>query len=1163
MNFSRDVNRDVYPLLYRFILMMKITVFLTIAFLSQAVAETKAQKITLSARNVTLQEVMHDVQQQQGYSFFFLGDEIAKTRVNVEIKQADLAEAMAAILAKKKLDWSIEDQTIIIKHSIPSSSVEPFPFLPNPSKSQQRLITGQVVDENNNPLEWVTIQVKGTNVATTTDGDGRYEINIPNNQTTLIYTLMGFEAVESIIGSRSVINISLKMAISDLDEVVVVGYGTQKKANLTGAVSSVNMDEILGNRPVSTTGALLQGVVPGLQVNISSGEPGVSKGFNIRGGTDINTSGNQIRTQGPFILIDNVPFNGPFNLIDPNDIESVTVLKDAGSAAIYGARSAFGVILVTTKQGVKNQKTNFNYSNNLTLSAPMSLPEKATVLQTIQSYQDMGTTGYWTGNNVNTWLELAKEYAADPQSYPEGYAEVEGIRYSLAETNAFENLLGSNSRQFMHNFAVAGGTDKTTYRISMGTVNENGLLAPETGYDKYNRYNLKSVVSTDIKEWFNVQLDMSYYNSLKSYPGGDGLNSAVNLAPWVPMDDSLTVNGSTYPANTPRNAVIVTSPTLTRFDDIRMTGRAILKPLSGLTITGEYTFDNLRNLTTSYNKVRTIVDPRRFIVNTNGTGEFGKRNEITDYKSVNIFANYEKSFDNHNLSAMAGYNQEESSFEQTIAAREGVISVSYPSITQATGIPIASDSYNEYALFGFFGRLNYDYAEKYLIGITGRYDASSKFPENHRSGFFPSVSFGWSVDKENFMSGTSGWLNQFKPRIGYGTVGNQNINTYAFLPNMSASYAVWLHNNTQQTTLSSPDLISSGFTWATVQTLNIGLDVAFLKNRLSANLDWFRRNTKDMLYQGIQLPAVLGTGAPLQNVADMNSEGFEVQINWRDRIGNVSYRIAANLSDYQSTITRIRNEAGLLSQYYEGQQLGEIWGYTTDRLFTPDDFEAGSLNENLINGTLKPNLPRIEGQRPNPGDVMFIDYDGNGIINAGSSTLSNPGDRRIIGNSTPRFQYGVNGGFTWKSLDFSFVISGVAKQDQWRANTLTFPNFSAFGTIYSHQLDYWTISNQDAHWGRMYDQAGGNQDFNQSIQTKYLLNGAYLRIRNLSLGYTLPKYLTQRFFVDRLQAFLSVENAFTFDHMPKGLEADIYRDNEFGYAYPHMRSFSLGVNLSF
>ena len=429
---------------------------------------------------------------------------------------------------------------------------------------------------------------------------------------------------------------------------------------------------------------------------------------------------------------------------------------------------------------------------------------------------------------------------------------------------------------------------------------------------------------------------------------------------------------------------------------------------------------------------------------------------------------------------------------------------------------------------GFFGRLNYDFANRYLLELNGRYDASSKFPSGSRWGFFPSLSVGWRVMEESFMEPLRDYIPEFKIRGSIGTVGNQNIDPYQFVPSMESEKSKWLDNNTQPITLKQPGLVSGNFTWETVRTLNLGFDISALKNRLSANFDLFRRDTKDMLTSGSQLPATLGATAPLQNVADLKSTGFELELAWRDQIGKVHYNIGFNLYDYKAYITKFKNNvAGVIrtsdnKTYVEGQQLGEIWGYVTDRLYTVDDFVEGTLDANLKNGTLKDGIPHVEGVKPNPGDMMYKDLDGNGIINSGNETIYDPGDRKIIGNNSLRFQYGINGGLSWNNFSFSFLLQGVGKCDKWLTNDLIFPYYYEFGTIYEHQLDYWTSENTGAFFPRLYETGMRNTNYaaNVRAQTKYLTNGAYLRVKNLTLGYTIPQSVISKIGINNLRVYV-------------------------------------------
>ncbi|WP_316837343.1 TonB-dependent receptor [Pedobacter nutrimenti] len=1030
-------------------------------------------------------------------------------------------------------------------------------------------IQGIVTDSIGKPLPGVTVHVKKTTLGIITNTDGYYVINVANDQAVLIFSAVGYITKEVPVNNKLNINIQLLEDKKILNNVIVVGYGTQSKAKVTGAIATVKMDDILGDRPVSSVTQLLQNAVPGLQASIGSGQPGASTSLNIRGATSLNISGQTINQDGPLILVDNVPLNGSLSLLDPNDIETITVLKDAGSAAIYGARSAFGVVLVTTKKGKLNQKPQLNYSNNVIFANATNLPVKATAAQFLQSLKDMGTTGYWSGQDVDTWIKLYQDAQAHPGKYPDGVAKEGSAIYPVTTGDIIGEYLGNSAPQFQNNLSISGGTDKTNYRLALGSVKENGIIVPEAKQDYFKRYNIKSFLSTEVNKWFTAQLDAGYYYSLTSKPANFAslFANAIDFSPLVPTADRIASSGDVIGINgTPRGITLNGAPNTEKNSDIRITGRGILKPLPGLTITGEYTYDNLATNQVNYNKAFSIVRPTNFQDQLVGDGTYGLYNSGKIYNALNLFANYAKSFGSHHFSALAGYNREEGTLASSSVSRNGMISADFPSITNATGPIDASNNYDSFALNGLFWRLNYDYKDKYLIQLNQRYDGSSKFPANHRFGLFPSGSIGWIVSEEDFIKDNVPFVSLLKFRASLGEVGNQSINSYAFIPTLSKAQPYWLNGTgSYLNSLNAPGLINSNFTWETVRTLDFGLDFSLFKNRLNGSFDWFKRDTKNILASGATpLPGVLGAQAPLQNTASLRSTGYEFSVEWRDKIGSLSYHIGANLYDFTAKITKFDgNPNNLLSTYYVGQQLGEIWGYTTDRLYNIDDFIKGTLTSNLTGGSLKPGVPKYQGQNPNPGDVLFKDLNGDGIIYQGRETTADPGDKSVIANSTPRYQFGINGGISFKNFDFSFVLRGVAKREYYLASGLTFPDYGGFSTVFKHTLDYWTPTNPDAFYARIYSQASGNQTFNQrTIQTRYLLNGAYLQISNLGLGYTLPQSLLKKISISSLRVFTSLENPFIFSHLPNGLDPSV--DNlGSGLGYPFLRKTSFGVNLTF
>ena len=1011
-------------------------------------------------------------------------------------------------------------------------------FLTPVIASAQSNLSGRVTGEpDQKPVEGATIRIKGTNKATQTSKDGKFSIDGAAGDIMVISHINFQEKEIQISTGNQVIAVVLASATSILSDVVVVGYGSQSKRKVTSAISTVKMDEVLGERPVSTTATLLQGIIPGLQVTIPSGRPGENANLNIRGATGLNTVNNTITSGSPLILVDNIVFDGALNLIDPNDIETVTVLKDAGAAAIYGARSAYGVVLIQTKRGSKNQKAQFTYSNNIVFASPDNIPIKASPQKSIQALIDGGLTNYTVGQGqeLSKWISYFEEYAENPGKFPGGYAMDNSVFYNLKGNDAVNDLLGSSAVQFMNNLSISGGSDKTTYRISLGSTNEKGIMVPSAKVDNFKRYNFRSVLSTEVTDWMTAQVDASYNHSNTTSPGySDPYTYAVRIPSFLAAD---SIPGYPGQIATGENLVTNSYPTTNRLDQLRLTGRLLLRPLKNLTVTAEGNFDNSRQLISTFDKLIYLRDPYGWAPFPFGRDQYTKNSAVTDYTTFNVFATYKRSQGRHNFTLMSGFNQEFKRWEQEVISKTGIINASIPSISTSAGAFDGSDNYTEFATRGVFGRFNYDFADKYLLEINGRYDASSRFPEGNRGAFYPSFSTGWRVLQESFMSFAKPYISELKLRAAYGSVGNQNIGEYQFMASMNPTNPLWLNGSGRVVTLTAPSLVSPDYTWETISTFNPGITVGLLKNKLTADIDWYTRETKGILSRNnTAVPAVLGTTPPLVNSAAMKTNGFEIELNWRDRIGKVGYYVSANLYDYTSKVTDVAyNPNKALDKLYVGQKLGEIWGYTSDRLYQVSDFSNGSLDSRNLNGVLKAGFPRYIGQVVNPGDMLYKDLNNDSLINGGSGTVAAPGDRKIIGNSTLRYQFGIRGGVSYKGFDFSFVLTGVLKNDQFRNSWLFFPNNNAiYGAMYENQLDYWTPANPGAYFGRFYTAAGGSQAVNEQVQTRFLLNGAYMRVRNLSLRYNLPQ----------------------------GQYPDISSLGN-GLGYPLMRKSSIGLTLSF
>lgn len=1044
---------------------------------------------------------------------------------------------------------------------------------------QTKKITGNVTNTAGEPIIGANVLEKGnTTNGTITDIDGNFTINLPANAT-LSISYIGYITQEIQVGYQTSFKVVLKDDTKTLDEIIVVGYGSQKKANLTGAVSSVKMDEALGDRPLLNAADALQGAVPGLFVSNGGNAPGTSKSFQIRGAYSLgvkNSDGTYGNTIKPLVLIDNV--EGDIDMINPEDIESINVLKDAASAAIYGARAAGGVILVTTKRPKGASRFELNYNNNFAFGKAVNLPKQAPLMDYLQAYLDCGySDAYWSlgSPSVSKWMEYLTAYQKDPSSFNtvgDGiYVDESGVPYYLNEKDLYKNFM-ETSFQMTHNISASGGTDKLRYRISGGYNSNDGVLISDR--DKFERMNVNSFISADVTKWFTQEITMSYAHSLQTSPGGMGGVYNTRLVSYYPEGELPasvnTLADEDLPLFTPRNQILYSNPVNNKNDNPRIFLKSILKPLKGLEAVFEYTFDkNIYDYhwyTGQYDYTTIQGGSSKSFVDD----YLRKYKQHTNYNSINVYATYNKDFGNHHFKVMAGFNQE-SSYQETLdtySYNQAVLDV--PAMSSGTGTIKATDSYSEYAIRGGFFRVNYNYLDKYLLEVNGRYDGSSKFPKSSRFGFFPSVSAGWQIAQERFMNSTRHWLDGLKLRASYGVIGNQNINPYTFTPSMSVNNKAtsWIIDDTYVTSISSlPALVSQNFTWEKVGTINVGLDVNLFNNRLSGVFEWYQRNTNGMLAPGVQLPAVVGASAPYQNTADMRTRGWELSLNWRDQIGKVGYRIGFNLSDYKSEIIKYDDNAAtkLLSSYYPGQTLGEIWGYVVDGYYTVDDFVDTSSWQ------LKEGVTSINGYNVRPGDVKFKnlrdDDTSTNVITSGDNTFDNPGDRKVIGNTTPRYQYGINLGMNYAGFDLNVILQGTGKRDYWISNVLTFPmNGDNFVPLFEGLSDYWmpkdpdngdwSAVNPNAKYPRIYGNRG-NSGSNLRQSDKYLSDASYLRIKNITLSYKLPKKWVNQIFLNQMKAFVSIENVATFTSLPSGIDPERIEWN-----YPAFRTVSFGVNIT-
>lgn len=1061
---------------------------------------------------------------------------------------------------------------------------ERHPLLPPPYNTlihsditqQDGVCKGVVKDNQGETVIGASVVVKGSTNGTITGLDGDFTLDNVKRGDVIQISYIGYVSQE-VVWQGTPLNITLKEDSQTLEEVVVVGFGSQKKANLTGSVSQVKMDDVLGERPVTNVKNALQGSMPGLMVS-GGASPGEAKSFNIRGTVSING-------MNPLVLIDNV--EGDIDLLNPEDIESVTVLKDAASSAIYGARAAAGVILITTKKAKKGEKFNLNYNANFGFQTSINSPKQASLDEYLRAYQAAGfSETYYAGNgSVSKWREYLAGYKENPAAYPtvgDGiYIGEDGAPYYLNDKDVYKAFQETSFMQ-THNLTANGGTEKLRYRLSAGLTKEDGPLIESK--DTYMRKNISSFISADITDWLTQEADFRYTVADRSEPmgSGDGIYcmNHISFYPSGMMPGSVNTSvGKDLPLITPENQIRYNNPYLTDTDNTRIYLRTIMRPIKGLELVGEYTYDR-KNWQKSYYAKKWEYTTEQLGSNNSVTSDYlFKSEDHEDYNALNLYGTYNFSIkEDHMFKVMAGFNQERKQNSWISVQTHDMIAPSTPSFTSATGKIIPQNSYSDYAIRGAFYRINYNYKDRYLFEANGRYDGSSKFPKDDRFGFFPSFSVGWNIAQESWMEKALDYVSDLKLRASWGQIGNQNIGNYGYYSTMQpvGNSNYWLKDGEFITYISTPGLVSNSFTWETVETLDIGFDASMFNSRLQVTFDWYQRTTRDMLIAGIQLPAVVGTSAPMRNAADMRTRGWEIAVNWRDQIGDWKYNVGFNLYDYKSKITKYsNNEDKLLSQnYYEGKTLGEIWGYVSDGFYTIDDFDGPGTWQ------LKDGVASLDGYNPRPGDEKFVNLNddrGTNEINSGLNTVDSPGDQKVIGNSTPRYNFGVNLGVSYKGFSLSAILQGTAKRDVWIGGMSLFPfggSAKAYYPVFYNQTDYWepmgscdgqytendreywVAKNPDASLYRLYSNMQ-NHGSNQRASTKYLQNGAYMRLKNITLAYTFPKALISKVSLSALKVFVSAENLATISSLPKG-----YDPERLSWGYPFYRTLSFGLNVT-
>lgn len=1033
----------------------------------------------------------------------------------------------------------------------------------------QSILKGKVVDSAGEILPGVVVIGQGETVIT--DADGMFVLNNAPRGSSVEFQCLGFVTKKLTVGTDNLSEVILDADMQQIEETVVVGFATQKKVNLTGSVTSIDSKKMQGH-PVSNAVEALQGQIPGLTITQTSGQLyGHNATMTLRGQGTIGqgSSGSML------VLIDGM--EGDIYSINPQDIENISILKDAAASSIYGSRAPFGVMLVTTKSGSEGKVT-VNYNNSFRFSSPLNLPSSADSYSWALYFNE-GSNNDGNGDDISAArLQRIKDYIDGKISY--STIPVEGGQWGTAYTEGNDNIdyysvfYKNMTFSHEHNLSLNGGGKAVKYFVSANYLDQNGLLNWDN-LDGLQRLNVFGKIQAKPYKFLDISYSTRFIREDYHEPTAlcDDILQYFGQYLW-PVAPLYDPNGNLF------NDLVLrftrggqrTISNTTSAHQLNLT----FTPLKGWRIVGDINY----RYRSYFNK---IVDREVWQTCVDGVSKGSVWDDATgvtnddgrnQYININAYTDYERTISGHYFKVMAGAQIESYRVNSTFAHKFGLILPSQPYLDTTSGMlrgenvpSVVSGGESSWSTAGFFGRVNYNYKERYLIEANLRCDGSSRFRKDSRWGLFPSVSLGYNIAKEEYFEPAAEYVSTLKLRASYGSLGNQN--TSSFYPTYELigyanSAGSWLVNGEKANIAWPASRISGTLTWEKIKSWNVGLDVGALQGRLSASADFFIRRTEDMIGPADELPAVYGTTVPYTNNTDLESKGFELELSWKDCVADqFNYGVKFVLSDAVTTITRYSNPSKSLNSYYTGMRLGEIWGYETIGIAKTDD----EMLDHLF--TLPNGGQTALGSNWQAGDIMYKDINGDGKIDTGSYTTEDHGDLRVIGNTTPRFNYGIDLTMEWKGIDFRLFLQGVGKRDYFCGSKYFFGSagLSKWGTmVLDEHLDYFRDDenhplglNLDSYYPRVYL----NSTKNVQCQTRYLQNAAYMRIKNLQVGYTLPKNISKKFYVEALRIYFSGENLYTFTSMTKLFDPETIGSNVQGNVYPLTRTWSFGLSLTF
>lgn len=1174
--------------------LLLISVFHTIA----SVRYLQGAKITLKCEGLSLVDALSRIEDQSEYRFIYDKSQInLDQKVKINLDGATLGKVLKELFVNKGINYHMIHNQIILNGSV--SEV----------LQQIKTISGKVCDSSGSPLPGVTIVVNGTTHGTVTDVVGNYTLaNVPRDAT-LVFAFIGMKTESILVGNKTTIDVSMMVEAVGIGEVVTIGYGTMKKSDLVGAVDQVN-SEVLANRPTPNLARSLQGEVAGLNISFTDSKPSRSTSINIRGANSIGAGGSAL------ILIDGV--EGDISSINPQDVESVSVLKDASSSAIYGARGAFGVVLITTKSPQKGTPI-VKYSGSVSFNKRTVRPDMITdgldwVDWWIECYN-----GYYTGSRslldhldstVPYTEEIHQELVRrknDPSLTKimkiDGHSQFDWGY--MENTNWYDLMYKNYNLSHEHNISISGGDDVSDYYISGRFYDYDGIY--KVGNESYKRYDLRSKGSLKVRPWFKITSNTSFSN-VHSYqpkhPRNNFNTQRALMHAGMPLSPIKNPDGTWTTAAAISGYASFSEGTSYRDNKNLYLRQKISADIDIIKDVLKFQADYSYNYTSKKRidmQVPVEFEKRAGVTlyeSASAGAKLGKIDYDTRYQASNAYFTYSPKLDEvNNFTAVAGWNVEKQEYKTLSVSRADFITVNKPSFSLMNGVSTdPMEGGNAWSYMGGFYRLNYSYMGKYLVELSGRYDGSSKFPTNSKWGFFPSASAGWNFSKESWMSWSKNVMDNAKIRGSIGSMGNGNVSPYSYTSNMTVSTA---NNILLGGILPSYTAIGTttpaSLTWEKATTYDIGLDMGFLGNKLSFTGDIYRRATTDMYTASVSLPSVYGTSPPKGNNAEMNTDGWELSIQWKHQVNlggkPLSYSVKATVWNDDSKITKFANKTGTLgtaygymsnggspSTYYEGMHLGEIWGYEVAGLFKDQDDIDNSANQHF---------KQSHDYVTRPGQVKFVDLDKSGVIDPGKFEVEDHGDLKIIGNQNPKYHFGLNLSSEWNGFGLSVFVQGVGKKDWYPGSDAGYfwgkygrPYFSFIPSIqnlssddvYSAEKNNWDT----AYWPALTTyQSSGNKNWVKAYEipnTRYLQNAMFVRIKNIRLDYSFNKNICNSIGLQDVNIYISGDNLFTFTPLhkhapnfdPEGLSYDADFDSQVdGYTYPTLKNYTVGLNITF